>query len=236
MTRLRVPLDDLRPGPRGLDRDTAQYVCRVHRLAAGDRFVAFDPRARLEADATLLSSDEVMLSAPRAATHVATRPVTLIQALAKGSKVADIVRDATELGATRIVVAVADRSVKRGADPERWQRVAVEAARQCGRGDVPVIDPADSLAEALARGRDPDASLVLLDPRADRELADVATRHAVVLVVGPEGGFSDDERAAAGALGYVGATLGAFTLRTETACAAALGALAAIARAKPSPL
>lgn len=225
---LRVPLDDLRPGRRALDRDTQRYVSRVHRLDAGDRFVAFDPLARIEADATLLSHDEAVLSEPRAATHVANRPVTLIQALAKGSKVADVVRDATELGATRVIVAVADRSVKRGADRDRWQRIAVEAARQCGRGDIPDIDPPCGLAEALERARDPQASLVLLDPTGDRRFADTITSAAVVLVIGPEGGFSQDELLTADRLGYLRAHLGPFTLRTETACAAALGALAAL--------
>src|SRR5690606_5177225 len=116
---LRVPLDDLCAGERELPREAAHYVAKVHRLERGDRVVAFDPAARSEAEGEVLAVSgarvTVRLEAPRAATRVAVRSVTVIQSVAKGGKLDDVVRDATELGATRVVLALAARSVRRPA-------------------------------------------------------------------------------------------------------------------------
>jgi 16S rRNA (uracil1498-N3)-methyltransferase len=231
---LRVPLTALSAGERRLSAEVARYVARVHRLRVGDRFIAFDPEARLEAEASVESIDDgvvVALAPPRPATRIARRSVTVIQALAKSSKVDAVVRDATELGATRVMPAVAERSVKRGGDVERWRRISVEAARQAGRGDVPRVDDVQPLASALEQALEDRALLVVLEPTAEHALAALlrgAGAVPVVLVVGPEGGLSPAELELAASLGYRTAKLGPFTLRTETACAAALGAIAAL--------
>jgi 16S rRNA (uracil1498-N3)-methyltransferase len=228
---LRVPLDELAQGERELDAQAARYVARVHRLAPGDRFVAFDPQRRLEAEARVVTVERrvrVELGPPRAATAVAERTLMVVQALAKGTKIDAIVRDATELGATHVVVVAAERSVKRGVHIGRLERVALDAARQSGRGDVPRIEAAD-LPEALggALGR-----RIVLDPSGavalGAVLAGSGADEALSLLIGPEGGFSAEERGLALARGFVAARLGRFVLRTETACAAALGAVAAL--------
>jgi 16S rRNA (uracil1498-N3)-methyltransferase len=113
---------------------------------------------------------------------------------------------------------------------ERLYRVAVEAARQCGRGDAPAIDEATSLECAVEQfGRVPGLAGVCLDPSAPEPLGTrlfAMTREAhVVFVVGPEGGLSDRELAACARAGFVCASLGSLILRTETVCAAVLGAL-----------
>jgi 16S rRNA (uracil1498-N3)-methyltransferase len=218
---MRVPLDVIE-GELILDADAARYVTRVHRLGVGDRFEAFDPAQRLEAAAEIVEVGKqvvVMLTDVRAATRVARRQVTLIQSLAKGTKVDAVIRDATELGATRVIPALAERSVKRGGDIERWRRVALDAARQCGRGDVPIIDEVMALPDALRAG----GGGIVLHPDATTSFGDVPSPNAIV--VGPEGGFTADELQDALSCGYVAARLGSFVLRSETACAAALGAL-----------
>ena len=165
------------------------------------------------------------LTRVREASRVARREVCVVQAIGKGTKLDAVVRDATELGATRIVPAVADRSVKRRTDLERLRRVALEAARQCGRGDVPVVEAPVRLAPALG---DLEGGVVVLHPEASESLGAVLgdLRGSVAIVIGPEGGFSDEELADAVERGARLARLGAFVLRTETACAAALGAVA----------
>ena len=226
---LRVPLHGLADGERELDAAAARYVTRVHRLRRGDRFVAFDPEARLEADGEILESGRrvrVRLGLPRAATAVATRKITVLQASVTASKLDQVVRDATELGATEVVVIATERAT-RGRN-KRWERIAVEAARQAGRGDAPAISGPVPLSEALARS----GVRLCLHPNAEESFL-AALRGArpdapVSVAIGPEGGFSDDEIALLREAGYRIVRLGRFVMRTETACAAVLGALAAL--------
>lgn len=223
---LRLPLSNLREGERDLDADASKYLLRVHRLCTGARCVAFDPAACLEADLEVIATGRrgarVRLSAVRAASAVATREITLIQGLAKGSKIDAVVRDATELGATRIIVARCERSVKRDVDVARCRRIALDAARQSGRGDLPRVEGPTPFVDALHGSGD--GLRVILLPDATRFLGELDIGGDLVLAVGPEGGFSNEEQAAALAAGFVAARLGHFVLRTETACAAALGA------------
>jgi 16S rRNA (uracil1498-N3)-methyltransferase len=163
--------------------------------------------------------------------------VTLVQALAKGAKMDAVVRDATELGVARIVVATCAHSVRRGAErsdaARRWRRIAVEAARQCGRGDAPRVEAAKPLA-ALLPEYSPAATGCLglcMDPTGEDSVGALLEssdpEDPVVAIVGPEGGLSADELGLARAEGYRIARLGPFVMRTETVCAAVLGAILA---------
>lgn len=225
MNELRVPFEDLIAGERELDAEQARYMVRVHRLRAGDAFVAFDPKRAIEADGEVLSRDRVRLGEPRRAA-AASRDVTWIHGCPKGDKADAIVRDATELGATRIIFVHTTRIVAKppSSRVERWTRIAVEAARQCGRSDAPEITIETKWEAAL----DVDAATrVCLDPRG-APLRDVLARAkgSLAFAVGPEGGLTNGEIEAAEKHGYVTCKLGTFTMRTETVPAAVLGALA----------
>ncbi|MEM1031988.1 MAG: RsmE family RNA methyltransferase [Myxococcota bacterium] len=220
---LRVVVLGLRAGEMTLTPDADRYVTRVHRLGVGARVDGFDPDAEVEAEGTLVGirPARVRFARPQ---RTARRPdveTRLIQAVGKGTKLDTVVRAATELGVTHIVLAVAARSVKRGAAAARYERIAREAARQCGRGDVPHLVAEVPLAEAWAHG---EGQCILLDARGPSVGATLAHGRAVTFAVGPEGGWTDDEREAARAAGYTPARLGPFTMRTETVAAAALGA------------
>lgn len=241
---LRVPLELPPPGSAAdassasieLGDEVARYVARVHRLEVGDTFVAFDPIARAEADATITSiaRDRVRvdLGPRRASTRLPLRRVTLLQGLAKAEKMDAIVRDATELGATAIVPVRLARSIpssKSDAAVTRWKRIAVEAARQCGRGDVPDVSAPVDLARALDREEAGEVRCALA-PGGERSLGAIVTaanaRASIALLVGPEGGLDPAEVELAAARGFTLARLGAFVLRTETAATAALGVVA----------
>jgi 16S rRNA (uracil1498-N3)-methyltransferase len=236
LSHLRVPCE-LPGGDRcDLEGDAARYLLRARRAAIGDTLVAFDPVRAVETDAVLIAATKstatLELGPLRPASVLPRRAVTLLQAVGKGDKLDAIVRDATELGATRVVPVATARSVPRrdaAAMARRLERVAIEAARQAGRGDVPRIDPPSSLADAVASL---DATVrVALIPGGSVALADalagVAGSVGVAFAVGPEGGFDDAEIELLGAAGFVPTTLGPVILRTETVCAAVLGALLA---------
>ena len=238
---LRVPHEGLTAGPAALSEDAAAYVVRVHRLTPGAKLVLFDPELGLEADAELVGADKrsarVHVFEPRPATRHA-RPIALLQGVGKGDKMDAIVRDATELGAARVIPVLCERSIARpdAARSSRWRRIAVEAARQSGRGDAPKVSPPLSLAGALEAVTgsaglclDPTSTdpLGLALQRLSARSEDRADGHTlpIALLVGPEGGLTDAELTQAQEAGFDRVTLGPIVLRTETAGAAVLGAL-----------
>jgi 16S rRNA (uracil1498-N3)-methyltransferase len=215
----------------------------VLRLAEGERFVAFDPNEHVEADVTVLvaaaDAARVRVDALRAPDVVAGADLVLVYALSKGDKVDAVVRDATELGATRIVVTETERSiVKAKGDSERassklsrWRRVAEQAARQCGRADPPSVDGIHGWVDALDRASGCEGRFCL-DPRAQASLGGALDqlltadgRASIAFAIGPEGGLTSDEIEIAIDKGWRPASIGRFVLRTETVAAAVLGAI-----------
>lgn len=240
---IRAPLANLVGGERTLEPEPSHYLCRVLRLGVGDRFVAFDPEARTEADATVLvesaSGARVVIAELRAARVVATAELVLVYALSKGDKVDDVVRDATELGATRVVVARTERAVVKLTDErardklDRWRRIVEQASRQCGRADPPLVDGVLDWRDALARAS-ACATRLCLDPHATTpigpDLLRASSENAsIAFAIGPEGGLSPNEIDLARAAGFLPVSLGPFVLRTETVAAAVLGAVRALA-------
>jgi 16S rRNA (uracil1498-N3)-methyltransferase len=234
-SRVRVALERLSAGERSLDGAAAHYLGRVHRLGAGDRFTAFDPSARREADVEIVAVERGVLrcrcSEPRPARVVGEPGLTLIQCLAKGEKLDDVVRSATALGVSTVVLAESERSEGRSKGrqqrSERLRAVALDAARQSGRGDLPEILGPFPLAEVLANFRTKALHKLCLHPQADQGLgAALAARgaRALALLVGPEGGFGAEELASAALSGFTLVNLGPLVLRTELAGVAALGA------------
>lgn len=233
---LRVPLALGEADASALPAETAIYVTRVHRLGEGDRFLAFDPERAIEAEAELVEVSKkgalVRLGPRRPASVRPPRAVTLLQGLGKGDKMDAIVRDATELGASRIVLVAASRSVvkldtKRAEERRtRLRRIAEEAARQSGRGDVPTLEGPVAPREAAARA--PEGGRFVLAPGASFGLGEVLAAHLggpLTFAVGPEGGFAEDELRTFEDAGFLRVGLGPFVLRTETVAAAVLGAV-----------
>ncbi|HEY8072473.1 MAG TPA: RsmE family RNA methyltransferase [Labilithrix sp.] len=237
--KARAPVQRLAPGPRTLNRDVSRYLCRVLRLDKGDAFVAFDPSTYAEADAIVddPSHDGALVTVGelRRAALVAESPLVVIQALAKGDKVDNIIRDATELGATRIVIARATRCVAKIGDGlaptrlDRWRRIAEQAARQCGRADPPSIDGIFDWPKALDEARDVDARFCLdkdaIEPLGTRLPTVVTSGASMAFAIGPEGGLTEEEIETALDKAFAPVQLGRFVLRTETVATAVLGAV-----------
>lgn len=161
--------------------------------------------------------------------------VTIAQALLKGDRMDWAIQKATELGAAAIVPLLTARTIVRprparvSTQQERWQRIAREAAQQAERREVPPIHPPIDATEFFRSHPPADLHLILgeRDPGqslATMALPDRADSH-VILVVGPEGGWTREELASARECGFVPVTLGPRILRAETAALAALSVL-----------
>lgn len=236
--RLRVYLGSLEPGLLSLSREAARDLLTVHRLRVGDALVAFDPETALEADAVLVPGERgrvaCEIGALRAPAGPSASGIVLLQALGKGRKSEEVVRASTALGASVLCFVVAERSVARPerSRAERWRVVAIEAARQSGRGDLPSIrGPVPLETEVGAWAERGGKKLVLEPGAASRSLlssiADWRPGEPCVLLVGPEGGLSDAEKDLAASAGFTPVSLGPHTLRTELAPVVALGCLSA---------
>jgi 16S rRNA (uracil1498-N3)-methyltransferase len=158
--------------------------------------------------------------------------------MGKGDKVDDVVRASTALGVSAVTLCESERGqVKLGdkapARLARLRAIALSAAQQSGRGDLPSIDGPRTLAAALADLSQSPALKLCLTPGAEQPygaLLEQARGRHVVLLVGPEGGISEGELALATQAGFALVSFGAFVLRTELCGVAALGALVAARR------
>ncbi|MDP9150331.1 MAG: 16S rRNA (uracil(1498)-N(3))-methyltransferase [Myxococcota bacterium] len=235
----RVPVPALEHGEHHLDGPVAHYLGHVLRLRVSDEFIAFDPVTGREADAVAVRVERgaltVRVGPLREGRTGALRPMTWIQALPKGDKADAIVRDATELGATRIIVAPTARSVvkldaQQGARRQaRWARIGQEAARQCGRGVAPLVEVCAGWTDALACVGSDVARFCLFEQA--KEPLGPGLWNALMLgapmafACGAEGGLEPTETDEALEAGWSVVSLGALILRTETVAAAVLGAV-----------
>ena len=216
------------------DRDETRHLARVLRLHPGDLVGAADGAGREFTVRVEVLGEHATGSVLTVATRAIESPlsITLLQGIPRGDKMESIVRATTELGVTRVCPVVAERTIVR-LDParwreraRRWQRVAREAAKQCGRAVVPDVEPPRSLADSLAHGASADLQICLWEGATAplvRMLDGLFTPpHSVRALVGPEGGLARAEVEAARAHGFTIVGLGPRILRTETAAAALL--------------
>lgn len=228
---IRLLLSHATEGEVRVEGARLHYVARVLRVKAGDALEVFDGRgSSFDARVTELLDSHATLTLGNKRSTPAPRAVTLIQGLPKADKLELVLQKGTELGAAGFIAAAAERSIakldgKEEKKRERWQRIVEEAARQCGRADVPTVRIAGSLVEAV-KTLASQAVLVLDEEEHAVPLsAAVPETGAVALVIGPEGGLARSEVDALKALGATPVTLGPLILRTETAGLAALSVL-----------
>jgi 16S rRNA (uracil1498-N3)-methyltransferase len=223
------------------------YLVHVLRLAAGDRLQASDGQGRRrECRVGAVGQDWLRLELAEAEADDRPEPaIVLIQALPKGRKMDQIVRQATEAGAAEILPVFSRHSLNRLEDrgdrerrAERWRRIAREATQQSGGSRVPRIAEPAGLEQALASSPAPgELRLVFHETRLaegggslHRALASAPQR--VILLVGPEGGLAAEEVALACSHGFLPITVGRRVLRTETAALFAVAAVKIILEEK----
>jgi 16S rRNA (uracil1498-N3)-methyltransferase len=206
------------------------YLVRVLRLAPGERFPARDAGGALRAcRVAAVGADFVRLELDPPEPEEAGGPaVALIQALPKGRKMDQIVRQVTEAGVAEIVPVFSRFSLSRLDEPgdrgrrvERWRRIAREATQQSGGSRVPLVAEPVPLDKALERqAEEGELRLVFHQERlgaGSLHAALASGPRRVTLLVGPEGGLAGEEVARALASGFLPITIGRRVWRTETA-------------------
>lgn len=215
--------------PQELEKETlsfapreAHHIARVLRLRPGASLVVFD--GSREAEVELVEVGASVVTARRTGQpSVSRRPVeiALIQGVPRGSKMDTVVRMGTEIGISAIHPVLTDRTVVEpsASRVDRWRRVALEAARQCGRGDSPEIHAPARLEEALAALGPVDLFIVPWESETlpIGEVAAACPFLTAAVLIGPEGGLTSGDVAYARAAGGRPVSLGALVLRTETA-------------------
>ena len=230
MARLFVPPDRLTGDTLELTGDGHRYLTRVLRLRPGDALTLFDGADNEIAARIVASSSQatqLALGERRRLTRTQPR-ITLLQAIPRGERMDLLVQKATELGVQRILPVISARTVVQPGGEgrlRRWRTIAQEAARQCGRADLPVIDAPLPYAEALAAvASEPAARFIVWEAAKGAPLRRALTEQdrTIALLVGPEGGLSEEEAAAAQAAGWKAVGLGPLILRSETAAIVAI--------------
>lgn len=216
--------------------DDARHISLALRMRVGDTVTLCDG-AGVEYDGILRTltpaAVEVEISAPKVSTREMPLHVTLYQGLAKGDKMDTVIQKAVELGVSRIVPVATARCIMKIGDNSdkkitRWQKIANEAAGQCGRGILPVVEQPLSFRDAIARAAQDELSLFCYETGNTKPLSALLPEcppKNFSFFIGPEGGFAPEEAATAAAAGILPCGLGNRILRTETASGYVLAAL-----------
>lgn len=209
------------------------HLAQVLRLKAGDELFLFtDKGDEFQAVIVEVKRKESLLRIIRKLKDEGIESlleVTLLQAIPRGSKMDTIVQKATELGTNSIIPLITARSVKPKNPAEkqrRWQRISLQAAKQCGRRKAAHIYPPNPIRE-IELSKIPKLRLILYEAKG-RGLKDILSQYndqQIGLMVGPEGGWQDEEIHWTLNKGFIPINLGQRILRTETASLVALAIL-----------
>lgn len=219
-----------------IEGDEAHHAVRVRRLVAGDAVILSDGAGHQgHAHITLTEKSRggwrMVLSLERVDSVAKPSPrVVVYAAAAKGDRLEDMVDGLSQVGAAAFAPLVTRRSIAdpRQAKDDRLRRVAVEAMKQCGRAWTMDIGPSTPFRETLSQ-----PGLVMADASGEPYAA--SGQRDITLLIGPEGGWTDEERAAAREAGARTASFGPHIMRIEVASVAA-AAIILHAERRPPPV
>lgn len=242
MARFYLPPDAWH-APAQLEDEESRHCAQVLRFSAGDAITVFDGCGRsakaviqhVRKNAVTIELGDISQQTPPAPA------IVLAQAVPKGKTMEWIIEKAVELGVSRIVPLVTRHTiVKYDAQEapkkaEKWQKVALEACKQCGQNWLPIVEtPIDGRA-FLSEERSGAKIIASLAPGARplrQVIEGIGQAEQVTIMIGPEGDFSPEETELALQSGYQPATLGDLVLRSETAALFALAAVRCLNSAK----
>src|SRR4030042_2594649 len=205
MARFYIPQPKIEDGFLRVEGSEVRHIRRVLRLKLGDEIIVFDGEAKdykgmivEEGPSSVLIRVQSIFSSKRES----PLEITMAQSLLKGEKMDYLIQKATELGIKKIIPFLSSRSVplpekkSRLKRYQRWERIAVEASKQCGRSILPRIEPLKEYSEMLQTDFS-NSLLLILWERGEKRLREVLRgakeRGPIFFVVGPEGGLSEEE-------------------------------------------
>ncbi len=229
MSRFFIPKDNITDGAARVTGAEAKHIMNVMRMGPGDHVVFFDGTGR-EYDGIIKETKtrEVLITITGERPDKKNRGelITLVQAIPKKDKMDYIVEKSTELGVGRIIPVVTQRTIvrmddsKAGVRVSRWRHLALEAAKQCGRPDVPDVSEVTALADVYKGLRANENVLMACLTDNTEDLGSVArglAKGPVTVFIGPEGDFTPEEIKTAGEKGARLISLGERVLKSDTA-------------------
>ena len=221
-----------------LTGEEAHHCFDVMRCREGDRIIAFNG-AGTEAEAEIVATTKSSVTLQAKLVSETPRPparITLGQAVPKGKNMDLIIQKATELGVSVIVPLLSERTIVQldgedlGKKQQKWQRIAIEACKQCGQNWVPEVTGPMKVDAFARQSRDPLKLIAAISPEAQNLKVILAARQhesgptpdSASLMIGPEGDFTPAELSQAYSFGFTPLSLGPIILRSETAAIYAL--------------
>jgi 16S rRNA (uracil1498-N3)-methyltransferase len=238
MIRLFLPPENIHADRMTITGDQARYLSVVLRVKPGESLTVFDGQGyKYDCRIVQIHKKEVIAEVIRKDSFSVESPVSIIlaQSMPKSDKMDLIVEKSTELGVRSVIPLITEYSQVRHTEKvDRWKKIALSAAQQCGRGKIPDILEPISFLEYLSRisgplkkeSRSTVAGLIFSEGHECRHLKEILPGfldiNNIIILVGPEGGFSKKEVHSAVRSGFIEASLGPRILRTETAPLAAI--------------
>ena len=225
MPRFPITTDQINENEAIVTGNDYKHIVKVLRLKPGDDITLFDNNStEYYGNIREINKKEIMVEISESKIVNTESPIeiTLLQGLPKADKMDYIIEKATELGVHRVVPVITERSQIRERDrKKRWDRIALEASKQCGRTKPAIVENTlnfDDAAKLYSKGE----LAVILQVNSQISVKDYIKKSLqapqnIVLFIGPEGGFTDNEVLLGNEMGFISLGLGPRVLRTETA-------------------
>ena len=233
--RIFVAFNNIKENIATIEGSDINYLKNVMRLKEGDELSVMDSKSKEYSAKISKIEDKKILAELLAEKHPKSEPkmkVTIAQSIPKNPKLDLIVQKVTELGALQITPVQAERSIvkltkeKEDARVNRWQRIAKEAAEQSGRLIIPFVQPIKEFKDLMMLRNDFDQCIMLWEMEKERSIKKFLQENKAIknlmVLIGPEGGFSHDEVEQAKAAGFITVNIGSRIVRTETAAISVL--------------
>lgn len=209
------------------------HITKVLRLGAGDRITVFDTEStEYEGILTDISSGAIALRV-NSIRRLQTEPeleLNLFQAILKGNRMDGVISQATQLGVSEIFPVISERTqVRSTAKVDRWNKIALESTKQCGRATPSVVSEPIDFRDSFGVRKQSELKIILYENQSELlgDYMDSLTKpvNSINVHIGPEGGFSKEEITLAEENGHIALGLGKRILRAETASVVGLALL-----------
>ncbi len=201
-----------------IEGEEFDHLRRVLRLGVGDKVRIFDGYREVLAEIVEIKERRVKVKLledlPKLLPPI---DLTVAVSIPKGSRFDDLIEKLVEIGVSRIIPTICERTVKRPeGKKDRWERIVLSAVKQCERSDIPEITVPMNLDEVLELSKTYDAKIAGIIG-AERNISSCPYGKRTLILIGPEGDFTEKEKKRIIASGFLPVNLGKIILRVETA-------------------